>query len=152
MRKFLQVVHFNPWNLSSLSNFENYRLNLTLNHLLFLSKSRVTLPPAPGLGVKVLPERGPPDEQVKPRRHFTAEFKEQAAARLSEPGASQTSVARELGVTPSQFPRALKPPRSEERTFLPFNAVARSALHSARSSGERAVSNSSERAGRSGAP
>ncbi|WP_237402430.1 transposase [Rhodovulum sulfidophilum] len=38
-----------------------------------------------------------------PRRHFTAEFKEQAVARLSEPGASQTSVALELGVTPSQL-------------------------------------------------
>ncbi|MBL3575770.1 transposase, partial [Rhodovulum sulfidophilum] len=39
----------------------------------------------------------------QPRRHFTAEFKEQAVARLSEPGASQTSVARELGVRPSQL-------------------------------------------------
>ncbi|MBL3562357.1 transposase [Rhodovulum sulfidophilum] len=37
----------------------------------------------------------------QPRRHFAAEFKEQAVARLSEPGASQTSVARELGVKPS---------------------------------------------------
>ncbi|WP_237401463.1 transposase [Rhodovulum sulfidophilum] len=36
----------------------------------------------------------------QPRRHFTAEFKEQAVARLSEPGASQTSVAREFGVRP----------------------------------------------------
>ncbi len=39
----------------------------------------------------------------QPRRHFTAEFKEQAVARLSEPGVTQTSVARELGVTPSQL-------------------------------------------------
>jgi len=39
----------------------------------------------------------------QPRRHFTAEFKERAVVRLSEPGASQTSVARELGVTPSQL-------------------------------------------------
>lgn len=39
----------------------------------------------------------------QPRRHFTAEFKEQAVARLSEPGATQTSVAGELGVTPSQL-------------------------------------------------
>ncbi|WP_237400864.1 transposase [Rhodovulum sulfidophilum] len=39
----------------------------------------------------------------QPRRHFAAEFKEQAVARLSKPGASQTSVARELGVTPSQL-------------------------------------------------
>jgi len=37
----------------------------------------------------------------QPRRHLTTEFKEQAVARLSEPGATQTSVARELGVTPS---------------------------------------------------
>ncbi|MBL3575867.1 transposase [Rhodovulum sulfidophilum] len=39
----------------------------------------------------------------QPRRHFTAVFEEQAVARLSEPGASQTSVARELDVTPSQL-------------------------------------------------
>ncbi|WP_414898146.1 transposase [Rhodovulum sp. YEN HP10] len=39
----------------------------------------------------------------QPRRHFTAEFKEQAVARLSEPCVSQTTVARELGVTPSQL-------------------------------------------------
>lgn len=47
---------------------------------------------------------------------------------------------------------ALESPRSAVRTFLPFTAVARSALHSARSSGERADPNSSERTGRSGAP
>lgn len=29
----------------------------------------------------------------QPRRHFTTEFKEQAVARLSEPGATQTGVA-----------------------------------------------------------
>ncbi|WP_161555716.1 transposase [Mangrovicoccus ximenensis] len=62
----------------------------------------MTSPAAPGLGVAVLPERGTPHEQ-KPRRSFTAEFKEQAVARLSEPGATQTSVARELGVTRSQL-------------------------------------------------
>ncbi|WP_172331803.1 transposase [Mangrovicoccus sp. HB161399] len=39
----------------------------------------------------------------QPRRHFTAEFKEQAVARLSEPGATQASVARELGVSASQL-------------------------------------------------
>lgn len=39
----------------------------------------------------------------KPRRRFTAEFKEQAVARLSEPGATQTSVARELGVSATQL-------------------------------------------------
>ncbi|OLS54026.1 hypothetical protein BV392_07700 [Rhodovulum sulfidophilum] len=39
----------------------------------------------------------------QPRRHFTAEFKEQAVARLSELCASQTSIAREFGVTPSQL-------------------------------------------------
>lgn len=37
----------------------------------------------------------------QPRRRFTAEFKEQAVARLSEPGATQTGVARELGVSAS---------------------------------------------------
>ncbi len=35
----------------------------------------------------------------KPRRRFTAEFKEQAVARLSEPGATKTSVARDLGIS-----------------------------------------------------
>ncbi len=38
-----------------------------------------------------------------PRRRFTAEFKEQAVARLSLPGATQTSVAQELGITSSQL-------------------------------------------------
>ncbi|WP_108260705.1 transposase [Mangrovicoccus ximenensis] len=37
------------------------------------------------------------------RCHFTAEFKEQAVACLSESGATPTSVARELGVMPSQL-------------------------------------------------
>ncbi|MCA8881378.1 MAG: transposase [Rhodobacteraceae bacterium] len=39
----------------------------------------------------------------QPRRHFTGEFKEQAVACLSEPGATQPSVARELGVSLSQI-------------------------------------------------
>lgn len=39
----------------------------------------------------------------QPRRHFTAEFKVQAVARLSEPGATQTGVAREVGVPASQL-------------------------------------------------
>jgi len=39
----------------------------------------------------------------QPRRHFTTEFEEQAVARLSDPGASQTSVARALGATPSRL-------------------------------------------------
>jgi transposase-like protein len=39
----------------------------------------------------------------RPRRRFTAEFKEQAVARLSEPGATQANVARELGITSSQL-------------------------------------------------
>ncbi|WP_414896609.1 transposase [Rhodovulum sp. YEN HP10] len=38
-----------------------------------------------------------------PRRHFTAGFKEQAVARLSEPGATRTGVAHELGLTSSQL-------------------------------------------------
>ena len=37
------------------------------------------------------------------RRRFTAEYKEQAVARLSEPGATYTGVAAELGVTPTQL-------------------------------------------------
>ncbi len=39
----------------------------------------------------------------QPRRNFTAEFKVQAVARLSEPGVTQASVARELGVSASQL-------------------------------------------------
>ncbi|WP_108260340.1 glycoside hydrolase family 3 C-terminal domain-containing protein [Mangrovicoccus ximenensis] len=39
----------------------------------------------------------------QPRRHFAAAFKEQAVARLSEPGVAQAGVARELGVIPSQL-------------------------------------------------
>ncbi|MEM8821172.1 MAG: transposase, partial [Pseudomonadota bacterium] len=37
------------------------------------------------------------------RRRFTPEFKERAVARLSAPGATQSSVAKELGVTPTQL-------------------------------------------------
>ena len=37
------------------------------------------------------------------RRRFTPEFKEQAVARLSEPGASYSGVAAELGVTATQL-------------------------------------------------
>ncbi len=39
----------------------------------------------------------------EPRRRFTTEFKEQAVARLSAPGATQAGVARELGVASSQL-------------------------------------------------
>ncbi|MEM6971733.1 MAG: transposase, partial [Pseudomonadota bacterium] len=38
----------------------------------------------------------------QPRRRFTPEFKEQAVARVSAPGATQSSVAKELGVTATQ--------------------------------------------------
>jgi transposase-like protein len=37
------------------------------------------------------------------RRRFSPEYKEQAVARLSEPGATHTCVAAELGVTPTQL-------------------------------------------------
>ena len=37
------------------------------------------------------------------RRRFTPEYKEQAVARLSEPGACSGSVAAELGVTATQL-------------------------------------------------
>lgn len=40
---------------------------------------------------------------IRPRRRFTAAFEEQAVARLSEPGATQASVSRELGITSSQL-------------------------------------------------
>ena len=36
------------------------------------------------------------------RRRFLPEYKEQSVARLSEPGATHSSVAAELGVTPTQ--------------------------------------------------
>ncbi|MEM6973976.1 MAG: transposase, partial [Pseudomonadota bacterium] len=38
----------------------------------------------------------------QPRRRFTPEFKEQAVARVSAPGATQSSVAKKLGVTRTQ--------------------------------------------------
>jgi transposase-like protein len=37
------------------------------------------------------------------RRRFSPEYKEQSVARLSERGATHTSVAAELGVTPTQL-------------------------------------------------
>lgn len=37
------------------------------------------------------------------RRRFSPEYKEQAVARLSAPGATQARVAAELGVTPTQL-------------------------------------------------
>jgi transposase-like protein len=37
------------------------------------------------------------------RRRFSPEYKEQAVARLLAPGATQASVAAELGVTPTQL-------------------------------------------------
>ena len=37
------------------------------------------------------------------RRRFSPEYKKQAVARLSEPGATHSSVAAELGVTPTQL-------------------------------------------------
>ena len=37
------------------------------------------------------------------RRRFSSEHKEQSFARLSEPGATHSSVAAELGVTPTQL-------------------------------------------------
>ena len=37
------------------------------------------------------------------RRRFSPEFKEQSVALMTEPGATQTSVAAEVGVTSSQL-------------------------------------------------
>lgn len=39
----------------------------------------------------------------KPRRRFTAEYKTEAVARLSTPGAMLTSVAKELGISATQL-------------------------------------------------
>jgi transposase-like protein len=36
-------------------------------------------------------------------RRFSPEYKEQAVGRLSEPGATHSGVAAELGVTPTQL-------------------------------------------------
>ncbi|WP_082008920.1 MULTISPECIES: transposase [unclassified Leisingera] len=41
------------------------------------------------------------------RRTFTDEFKAAAVGRLYKPGATQGGVAKELGVTSSQFPADL---------------------------------------------
>ena len=44
------------------------------------------------------------DEMTKQtRRRFSPEYKEQSVARLSQPGATHSSVAAELGVTPTQL-------------------------------------------------
>lgn len=40
---------------------------------------------------------------TRTRRRFTAEYKERAVARLSEAGAKASSVAAELGITPTQL-------------------------------------------------
>jgi len=37
------------------------------------------------------------------RRRFSPEYKEQAVSRLSDPGATHSGVAGELGVTPTQL-------------------------------------------------
>ena len=37
------------------------------------------------------------------RRRFSPEYQAQSVARLSEPGATHSSVAAELGVTPTQL-------------------------------------------------
>ncbi|MGI9486486.1 MAG: transposase [Geminicoccaceae bacterium] len=37
------------------------------------------------------------------RRGFSPEYKEQSVARLSEPGATCSCVAAELGITPTQL-------------------------------------------------
>ena len=37
------------------------------------------------------------------RRRFSPEYKERSVARLSQPGATHSSVAAELGVTPTQL-------------------------------------------------
>ncbi|WP_096785360.1 transposase [Rhodobacter sp. CZR27] len=64
--------------------------------------SGLSLPPDPGLGVEGLSGKGIGDEQT-PRRHFTAEFKEQVVARLVQRGATRAGVARDLGVTSFQL-------------------------------------------------
>ena len=55
------------------------------------------------------------------RRRFSPEYKEQAVARLLAPGATQASVAAELGVTPSQ----LKTWRLELEAAGPASAIER---------------------------
>ena len=43
------------------------------------------------------------------RRRFSPEYKEQSVARLSEPSATHSSVAAELGVTPTQLKTGVTP-------------------------------------------
>ena len=66
------------------------------------------------------------------RRRFSPEYKEQSVARLSEPGATHSSVAAELGVTPTQlktwvFPSPLNParPRTELDLWKRLRKLAR---------------------------
>ena len=40
---------------------------------------------------------------TRTRRRFTAEYKAQAVGRLSEPGATASAVAAELGLSPTQL-------------------------------------------------
>ena len=52
------------------------------------------------------------------RRRFSLEYKEQSVARLSEPGATHSSVASELGVTPTQL-KTLRPRSSRFSLTMP---------------------------------
>ena len=54
------------------------------------------------------------------RRRFPPEYKDQSVARLSEPGAAHSSLAAELGVTPTQ----LKTWRLEVETAVSAAATA----------------------------
>ncbi|MBL8668794.1 MAG: transposase [Rhodospirillales bacterium] len=53
------------------------------------------------------------------RRRFSPEYKEQAVARLSAPGATPARVAAELGVTPTQLKTWPRPPRAPGKRSSP---------------------------------
>lgn len=57
----------------------------------------------------------------RPRKHYTAEFKAAAVARLDEPGQTLSSVSHALGVAPTQ----LKTWRLEQQAAGSAEAVAR---------------------------
>ena len=69
----------------------------------------VTLLPDPGPGGKLNTDLEGRDDKADEAaifagiRRFSPEYKDQSVARLSEPGATHSSVAAELGVTPTQL-------------------------------------------------
>ena len=66
------------------------------------TKGHLTLLPDPGPGGKLNTDLEGRDDKAD-EAAISPEYKEQSVARLSEPGATHSSVAAELGVTPTQL-------------------------------------------------